>query len=124
MLRLKESNIDYTIYFYNPNIHPREEYLLRKNENLEFAYVLNLSNYNWSITDHNGLAPLPINTKLNDSLKIQRYGYETFYLLLKEDNTMVNLKVEPIEQQDMANNSFLAPELDQKPVQEMPDVVA
>ena len=37
MLRLKESNIDYTIYFYNPNIHPREEYLLRKNENLEFA---------------------------------------------------------------------------------------
>ena len=24
MLRLKESNIDYTIYFYNPNIHPRD----------------------------------------------------------------------------------------------------
>ena len=65
----------------------------QKNENLEFAYVLNLSNYNWSITDHNGLAPLPINTKLNDSLKIQRYGYKTFYLLLKEDNTIVNLKV-------------------------------
>ena len=38
----------------------------QKNENLEFAYVLNLSNDNWSITDHNGLAPLPINTKLND----------------------------------------------------------
>ena len=37
MLRLKESNIDYTIYFYNPNIHPKKEYLLRKNENLEFA---------------------------------------------------------------------------------------
>ena len=69
----------------------------QKNENLEFAYVLNLSNDNWSITDHNGLAPLPINTKLNDSLKIQRYGYKTFYLLLKEDNTIVNLKVEPIE---------------------------
>ena len=29
-----------------------------------------------------------------------------------------------MQQQDMANNSFLAPELDQKPVQEMPDVVA
>ncbi len=37
MLRLKESSIDYTIYFYNPNIHPRKEYLLRKNENLDFA---------------------------------------------------------------------------------------
>ena len=37
MLKLKESNIDYTIYFYNPNIHPKKEYLLRKNENLKFA---------------------------------------------------------------------------------------
>ena len=37
MLRLKESNIDYTIYFYNPNIHPKKEYLLRKDENLQFA---------------------------------------------------------------------------------------
>ncbi len=37
MLRLKESSIDYTIYFYNPNIHPRKEYLLRKKENLDFA---------------------------------------------------------------------------------------
>ena len=37
MLRLKKSNIDYTIYFYNPNIHPKKEYLLRKDENLQFA---------------------------------------------------------------------------------------
>ena len=36
MLRLKESNIDYTIYFYN-QIHPKKEYLLRKDENLQFA---------------------------------------------------------------------------------------
>ena len=31
------SGIDYTIFFYNPNIHPREEYEIRKNENIAFA---------------------------------------------------------------------------------------
>ncbi len=31
------SGIDYTIYFYNPNIHPLKEYLLRKDENIRFA---------------------------------------------------------------------------------------
>ena len=42
MLRLKESGIDYTIYFYNPNIHPRKEYLIRKEENLKFARKHNI----------------------------------------------------------------------------------
>ncbi len=42
MLRLMESNIDYTIYFYNPNIHPKKEYLLRKDENLKFANKHNI----------------------------------------------------------------------------------
>jgi len=37
MLRLKESNIDYTIYFYNPNIHPIDEYEIRKDENRRFC---------------------------------------------------------------------------------------
>ncbi len=37
MERLLASKIDYTIFFYNPNIHPLEEYLLRKNENIRFA---------------------------------------------------------------------------------------
>lgn len=31
------SGIDYTIFFYNPNIHPRREYDLRKEENVRFA---------------------------------------------------------------------------------------
>ncbi len=31
------SKIKYTIYFYNPNIHPRTEYYLRKDENKRFA---------------------------------------------------------------------------------------
>ena len=42
MLRLKESGVNYTIYFYNPNIHPRREYILRKEENLEFARKYNI----------------------------------------------------------------------------------
>jgi predicted adenine nucleotide alpha hydrolase (AANH) superfamily ATPase len=37
MEALLASNIPYTIFFYNPNIHPRVEYELRKNENLRFA---------------------------------------------------------------------------------------
>jgi predicted adenine nucleotide alpha hydrolase (AANH) superfamily ATPase len=36
------SGIDLTIYFYNPNIHPQEEYILRKNENIEFAKKLGI----------------------------------------------------------------------------------
>lgn len=31
------SGINYTIFFYNPNIHPRKEYDLRKEENIRFA---------------------------------------------------------------------------------------
>ncbi len=31
------SGIEYTIYFYNPNIHPLKEYELRKEENIRFA---------------------------------------------------------------------------------------
>tara|TARA_Y100000589_G_scaffold92955_1_gene87821 strand:- start:788 stop:1456 length:669 start_codon:yes stop_codon:yes gene_type:complete len=34
------SQIDTTIYFYNPNIHPVQEYEIRKNENIRFAEKL------------------------------------------------------------------------------------
>jgi predicted adenine nucleotide alpha hydrolase (AANH) superfamily ATPase len=37
MEALRASEIAYTVYFYNPNIHPREEYELRKQENIRFA---------------------------------------------------------------------------------------
>jgi hypothetical protein len=40
MLRLKEDGVDYTIFFYNPNIHPRKEYELRKQENIRYAEKL------------------------------------------------------------------------------------
>lgn len=37
MEAMQASGIDFTIYFYNPNIHPLKEYDIRKNENIRFA---------------------------------------------------------------------------------------
>jgi epoxyqueuosine reductase len=37
MEAMQASGIDFTIFFYNPNIHPRQEYELRKSENIRFA---------------------------------------------------------------------------------------
>lgn len=37
MQKLMEADIPYTIFFYNPNIHPLREYEIRKEENIRFA---------------------------------------------------------------------------------------
>lgn len=37
METLVDSKIDFAVFFYNPNIHPQREYLLRKEENIRFA---------------------------------------------------------------------------------------
>lgn len=42
MEALIASNIDFTIYFYNPNIHPVQEYEIRKDENKRFAELHNI----------------------------------------------------------------------------------
>lgn len=42
MEALSASGIDYTIFFYNPNIHPQREYEIRKNENIRFAEQHNM----------------------------------------------------------------------------------
>ena len=42
MEALLESEIDFSIFFYNPNIHPVDEYLIRKNENITFAEKHNI----------------------------------------------------------------------------------
>ena len=42
MQRMQESGIDQTIFFYNPNIHPKKEYEIRKNENKRFADKLKI----------------------------------------------------------------------------------
>ncbi len=42
METLIESEIDFSIFFYNPNIHPVKEYLLRKEENIRFAEKYNI----------------------------------------------------------------------------------
>jgi epoxyqueuosine reductase len=36
------SGIDLTIFFYNPNIHPKAEYEIRKNENIRYAEKLGI----------------------------------------------------------------------------------
>ena len=40
--KMAESGIDLTIFFYNPNIHPKKEYEIRKKENIRFADKLEL----------------------------------------------------------------------------------
>ena len=42
MEAMTASGIDYTIFFYNPNIHPEKEYLLRKDDNIRFAETHNV----------------------------------------------------------------------------------
>ena len=41
--KMAESGIDITIFFYNPNIHPKKEYEIRKKENIRFADKLGLA---------------------------------------------------------------------------------
>ena len=42
MERMQYSDIDVTIFFYNPNIHPKKEYEIRKEENKKFAQKLKI----------------------------------------------------------------------------------
>lgn len=42
MEAMTASAIDFTIFFYNPNIHPRREYEVRKEENVRFAQKMNI----------------------------------------------------------------------------------
>lgn len=42
MEALQASGIDYTVFFYNPNIHPEKEYIIRKEENIRFAEKHNI----------------------------------------------------------------------------------
>ena len=42
MEALVASGFEFTIFFYNPNIHPRREYEIRKNENIRFAQKMNI----------------------------------------------------------------------------------
>lgn len=42
MEAMLESGINLTIFFYNPNIHPKKEYEMRKNENIRFAEKMNI----------------------------------------------------------------------------------
>jgi epoxyqueuosine reductase len=64
METLKKNNIEFTVFFYNPNIDTIGEYNIRKKENMKFAKKLNIK-----IIDGD---------YLNDQIKWQKYitGYE------------------------------------------------
>ena len=40
--RLVDSSINFSVFFYNPNIHPLKEYEIRKKENIKFAEKNNI----------------------------------------------------------------------------------
>lgn len=42
MEKMIKSGINLTIFFYNPNIHPKKEYEIRKKENIKFAIKMNI----------------------------------------------------------------------------------
>ena len=42
MEAMQASGIQFTIYFYNPNIHPKREYEIRKAENIRFAQKMDI----------------------------------------------------------------------------------
>jgi epoxyqueuosine reductase len=42
MEQMLANGIDLTIFFYNPNIHPKKEYEIRKEENIRFAEKMNI----------------------------------------------------------------------------------
>lgn len=43
MEQMLANNIDLTIFFYNPNIHPKKEYEIRKEENMRFAEKMGIA---------------------------------------------------------------------------------
>ena len=42
MEQMVRSNITFSIFFYNPNIHPKKEYEIRKSENIRYAKKMNI----------------------------------------------------------------------------------
>ena len=42
METLQHNQVDFSVFFYNPNIHPEKEYMLRKEENIRFAEKHNI----------------------------------------------------------------------------------
>jgi len=42
MEAMVESGIQFSLFFYNPNIHPKREYDLRKDENIDFCQKMNI----------------------------------------------------------------------------------
>ena len=68
MEAIAASNIETTIYFYNPNIHPREEYEIRKDENITFAdtFATTLGISRWKDLEQINASGLKAANRYND----------------------------------------------------------
>ena len=60
MEAVKASDIKTTVYFYNPNIHPQEEYEIRKGENKRFCEKLGFKFIDADYDKDNGLRELKV----------------------------------------------------------------
>ena len=75
-----------------------EKILVKNTSNkiLDYTYIHNISNENWSITNNRGVALIPSKTKINDSLEISRFGYSSEILVYKGEKILITLSVKPV----------------------------
>jgi len=66
------------------------------NRFLEFTYIHNLTNENWSITNNRGIALIPPKTVINDSLRISRFGYSSIILVYRGEKLLITLSDNPV----------------------------
>ena len=77
-----EAGIDLTIFFYNPNIHPKKEYELRKEENISLAkkYKVPFIDADYDLRDSNKKSNGNFIAYLIDNL-CREYGFSIDYVL-------------------------------------------
>ena len=63
---------------------------------MEYAYIQNRSNKNWTITNKWGIAPIPSKTLVNDSLEITRYGYASTTFIYEDKKVLISLLDKPV----------------------------
>lgn len=75
-----------------------EKIIVKSNNDLglNYAYIHNLANGNWSITNNRGFAHLPSKTQIDDTLKIERYGYSSTFCIYKGRNILITLSDKPL----------------------------
>ena len=91
--KLHNDGENFAVAFYNPNIHPKAEYIKRKNEQQElcqkwgigYADVFNDSEFNTYLERYNQYTATTSKYPSGDYVHPTKEGYELFYLPLIED---------------------------------------